>query len=148
MGPLTMNVKERLPELSQLEPTVKEFDTVIVEGRQLQGIQDTHRKQLRETNQRSKDLGAAGAASATSWSPASRASTGSKTTSCWASASSRACRKRNRLTTGGKGGKERLEALEKAAAKAATRRSDVRVGSPGGEALSPPGFFSATRRPP
>ena len=53
---LTMNVKERLPELSQLEPTAQELDTVILEGRQLQGIQETHRKQLRETNQRRRDL--------------------------------------------------------------------------------------------
>ena len=53
---LTLNVKERLPELSQLEPTAQELDTVILEGRQLQGIQETHRKQLRETNQRRRDL--------------------------------------------------------------------------------------------
>ncbi len=53
---LNTNVKARLPELSQLEPTVKELDTVIFEGRELQGVQDVHRRQLRETTQRSKEI--------------------------------------------------------------------------------------------
>src|SRR6185436_20282184 len=54
---LSTNVKPRLAEeLSHLEPTVQELDTVIFEGRALQGVQETHRKQLRETTQRSKEL--------------------------------------------------------------------------------------------
>lgn len=53
---LSTNVKPRLSELSHLEPTVQELDTVIFEGRALQAVQETHRKQLRETTQKSKDL--------------------------------------------------------------------------------------------
>ena len=53
---LTMNVKPLLPELPHLEPTVKELEAVIFEGRALQGVQETHRKQLRETTKRGKEL--------------------------------------------------------------------------------------------
>src|SRR5215210_508033 len=53
---LNTNVKARLPEVPQLNPTVKELDEVIVEGRELQGLQDVHRRQLRETTQRTQEL--------------------------------------------------------------------------------------------
>src|SRR5262245_43477800 len=53
---LSMNVKPLLLELPYLEPSVKELDTVIFEGRALQGVQENHRKQLRETTKRSKEL--------------------------------------------------------------------------------------------
>src|SRR6185295_11037053 len=53
---VSTNVKPRLAELSHLEPTVQELDAVIFEGRALQAVQETHRKQLRETTQKSKLL--------------------------------------------------------------------------------------------
>lgn len=53
---LNTNVKARLQEVPQLDPTVKDLDVVIVEGRELQGLQDVHRRQLRETTQRTRDL--------------------------------------------------------------------------------------------
>lgn len=53
---LNTNVKARLPQVPQLEPTVKGLDEVIVEGRELQGLQDVHRRQLRETTQRCQEL--------------------------------------------------------------------------------------------
>ena len=53
---LNTNVKGRLLEVPQLDPTVKALDEVIVEGRELQGLQDVHRRQLRETTQRTREL--------------------------------------------------------------------------------------------
>lgn len=53
---LNANVKARLQEMPQLDPMVKELDAVLIEGRELQGVQDVHRRQLRETTQRVKDL--------------------------------------------------------------------------------------------
>jgi len=53
---LNTNVKARLPELPQLNPTVRDLDEVILEARELQGLQDVHRRQLRETTQRSREL--------------------------------------------------------------------------------------------
>lgn len=53
---LNTNVKARLLEVPQLEPAVKNLDAVILEGRELQGLQDVHRRQLRETTQRCRDL--------------------------------------------------------------------------------------------
>ena len=50
------NVKARLPEMPQLGPTVQELEGVIVEGEELQSIQDVHRSQLRETTLRSKEI--------------------------------------------------------------------------------------------
>jgi hypothetical protein len=55
-GALNMNVKARLPEVPQLSPTVEDLDELLIEGRELQGLQDVHRRQLRETNQRVKDF--------------------------------------------------------------------------------------------
>ena len=53
---LNTNVKARLQEVPLLEPTVKNLDAVILEGRELQGLQDVHRRQLRETTQRTQEL--------------------------------------------------------------------------------------------
>ena len=53
---LSTNVKPRLPELSQLSPTVQALDEVILEGREIQSTQEIHRRQLRETTQRSQEL--------------------------------------------------------------------------------------------
>jgi hypothetical protein len=50
------NIKARLPELPQLGPTVQELEGVIVEGEEIQSIQDLRRSELRETNRRSRDL--------------------------------------------------------------------------------------------
>lgn len=50
------NIKARLPELPQLGPTVQELEGVIVEGEEIQSIQDLQRSELRETNRRSRDL--------------------------------------------------------------------------------------------
>lgn len=53
---LNGNVKARLQEVPQLDPMVKELDAVLIEGRELQSVHDVHRRQLRETTQRVKDL--------------------------------------------------------------------------------------------
>lgn len=53
---LNTNVRARLPEVPQLDPTVRDLDAVLTEGRELQGLQDVHRRQLRETTQRVRDL--------------------------------------------------------------------------------------------
>ncbi len=50
------NVKARLPELPQLGTTVEELEGVIVEGEEIQSLQDLQRSELRETNRRSRDL--------------------------------------------------------------------------------------------
>jgi hypothetical protein len=55
-GALNTNVKARLPEVPQLQPTVKGLDEVIVEGMELQSLQDVHRRQLRETTQRCREV--------------------------------------------------------------------------------------------
>ena len=53
---LLVNAKARLPEIPQVEPIVKEFEGVMVDIKELLGIQDVHRRQLRETTLRSKEL--------------------------------------------------------------------------------------------
>ena len=50
------NIKARLAELPHLGPTVQELEGVIVEGEEIQSIQDLQRSELRETNRRSRDL--------------------------------------------------------------------------------------------
>ena len=50
------NIKARLPELSQLGPTVQELEGVIVEGAKIQSLQDVQRSDLRETNRRSLEV--------------------------------------------------------------------------------------------
>jgi hypothetical protein len=44
---LNGNVKARLQEVPQLDPMVKELDAVLIEGREIQGVQDVYRRQLR-----------------------------------------------------------------------------------------------------
>ena len=53
---LLVNAKARLPEIPQVEPIVKEFEGVMIDIKELLGIQDVHRRQLRETTLRSKEL--------------------------------------------------------------------------------------------
>jgi uncharacterized coiled-coil DUF342 family protein len=54
---LTTNAKARMQELPpQLAAMVQGLDVVIAEVRELQGAQDVHRRQLRETTQRSREL--------------------------------------------------------------------------------------------
>lgn len=53
---LNGNVKARLQEVPQLDPMVKELDAVLIEGREIQGVQDVYRRQLREMTQRIKEL--------------------------------------------------------------------------------------------
>ena len=50
------NIMARLPELPQLGPTVQELEGVIVEGEEIQSIQDLQRSELRETNRRSREI--------------------------------------------------------------------------------------------
>ncbi|HKH48006.1 MAG TPA: hypothetical protein VKM72_25385 [Thermoanaerobaculia bacterium] len=116
---LTLNVKERLPELSQVEPTVQELDTVILEGRQLQGIQETHRKQLRETNQRRKDLVRRGRSLRNKLVAGLQSIYGVESFELLGfGLPPRLPKRLNRLTNAQKEEKARLEALEKAAADA------------------------------
>ena len=53
---LIVNAKARLAEIPQVEPIVKEFEEVMVDIKELLGVQDVHRRQLRETTVRSKEL--------------------------------------------------------------------------------------------
>jgi hypothetical protein len=50
------NIRARLAELPHLDPTVQELEGVIVEGEEIQSVQDLKRSELRETNRRSRDL--------------------------------------------------------------------------------------------
>jgi hypothetical protein len=116
---LTMNVKPRLPELPQLEPTVQELDAVIFEGRVLQGVQETHRKQLRETTQRSKELERRGRNLRNRLVAGLQGAYGVESFELLLfGINPRLQTKRKRLTREEREEKERLEALEKAAAEA------------------------------
>jgi len=116
---LTMNVKPRLPELTHLEPTVKELEAVIFEGRELQGFQETHRKQLRETTQRSKELARRGRSLRNKLVAGLQSAYGVESFELLGyGIQPRLPQKRNRLTQAEKEAQERLEALEKAAADA------------------------------
>jgi len=116
---LTMNVKPRLPELPHLEPTVKELDAVILEGRELQGIQETHRKQLRETTQRSKELARRGRSFRNKLVAGLQSAYGVESFELLGyGLPPRLPKRRSRLTKAQKEEKKRLEALEKAAADA------------------------------
>lgn len=50
------NVKARLPEMPQLGETVQGFEALVLEGEELQSIQDVYRRKLSGTVQRSKDI--------------------------------------------------------------------------------------------
>jgi len=117
---LSTNVKPRLAEeLSHLEPTVQELDTVIFEGRALQGVQETHRKQLRETTQRSKELARRGRSIRNRLVGGLQMAYGVDSLELLGyGVQPRLQQKRKRLTKEEKAEKERLEKLEKAAADA------------------------------
>jgi hypothetical protein len=53
---LVGNVRARLPEFPHLTDMVAGFDAFIVEAEEFQRVHDIHRRQLRETTQRSKDI--------------------------------------------------------------------------------------------
>lgn len=53
---LAGNVRVRLPEFPHLTDMVAGFDAFIVEAEEFQRVHDVHRRQLRETTQRSKDI--------------------------------------------------------------------------------------------
>ena len=50
------NVKPRLPEMPQLVETVQDFEALVLEGEELQSIQDVYRSKLKETTLRSRDI--------------------------------------------------------------------------------------------
>ncbi len=50
------NVKARLPQMPQVGETVQGFEALIVEAKDLQSTQDIHRRQLRESTLRSRDV--------------------------------------------------------------------------------------------
>ena len=117
---LSTNVKPRLAEeLSHLEPTVQELDAVIFEGRALQGVQETHRKQLRETTQRSKELARRGRGLRNRLVAGLQMAYGVDSFELLGyGLQPRLPQKRKRLTKEEREEKERLEKLEKAAADA------------------------------
>ena len=116
---LTMNVKQKLAELPQLEPTVKELESVVFEGRTIQGIQETHRKQLRETNQRRKELVRRGRSLRNKLVAGLQSIYGVESFELLGfGLQPRLQQKRKRLTQEEREAQERLETLEKAAAEA------------------------------
>jgi hypothetical protein len=116
---LSSNVKPRLAELSHLEPTVQELDAVIFEGRALQGVQETHRKQLRETTHKSKDLVRRGRSIRNRLVAGLQNAYGVESFELLGyGVQPRLPQKRKRLTQEEKEEKERLEKLEKAVADA------------------------------
>ena len=50
------NVKPRLQEMPQLVETVQGFEALVLEGEELQSIQDVYRSKLKETTLRSRDI--------------------------------------------------------------------------------------------
>jgi hypothetical protein len=50
------NAKARLPEMPQLVETVQGFEALVLEGEELQSVQDVYRSKLRETTLRSRDI--------------------------------------------------------------------------------------------
>lgn len=53
---LNANVKTRLPELAHLGDPVSEMDSLLGDIQELQSVQDVHRRQLRETTEKSREL--------------------------------------------------------------------------------------------
>lgn len=116
---LTMNVKPKLEELPYLEPTVKELESVIFEGRELQGVQETHRKQLRETTKRSKELASRGRSLRNKLVAGLQTAYGVESYELLGfGIQPRQPQKRKRLTKEEREAQQRLDALEKAAADA------------------------------
>jgi surface antigen len=79
--------------LSQLGPTVQALDAVILEGREIQSIQEIHRRQLRETTQRSQELARHGRSLRNRLVAGLQSAYGSTASRCWSSASIRDCRR-------------------------------------------------------
>jgi hypothetical protein len=50
------NAKPRLPEMPQLVETVQGLEALVLEGEELQSIQDVYRSKLKETTLRSQDI--------------------------------------------------------------------------------------------
>ena len=116
---LLVNAKGRLPEIPQVEPIVKEFEEVMVDIKELLGVQDVHRRQLRETTQRSKELARRGCSLRNRLVAGLQSAYGVESLELLGfGINPRLQQKRNRLTQEEKEAKERLEALEKAAVEA------------------------------
>jgi hypothetical protein len=88
------NIKARLPELPQLGPTVQELEERIVEGEEIQSIQDVQRSELRETNRRSREIRRRGRSLRNKPAVGVQSVFGVDSRRCWPSAPSRACRSR------------------------------------------------------
>lgn len=116
---LITNVKARLPEIPQLNPTVQEFDGVMSEIRELQSIQDVYRRQLREATLRSKELERRGRSLRNRLVAGMQSVFGVDNMMLIEfGIKPRLPKRRSRLTKQEKAEKERLEELEKAAAEA------------------------------
>jgi hypothetical protein len=116
---LSTNVKPRLAELTQLGPTVQALDAVILEGREIQSTQEIHRRQLRETTQRSLELARHGRSLRNRLVAGLQSAYGVDSfTLLEFGVNPRLPTKRKRPTKAEKAEKKRLEALEKAAAEA------------------------------
>lgn len=119
---LSANVKARLPEVPQLSQTVEGLDGVIVEAEQFQSVHDIHRRQLRETTQRSKDIERRGRSFRNRLIAGLQGAYGvDNFVLLEFGVNPRLPTKRSRLTKEQKEEKQRLEELEKAAAAAGLR---------------------------
>lgn len=116
---LTINVKPRLPEMPHLEPTVNELAALILEGREIQAVQETYRKQLRELTHRSQELARRGRSLRNKLVAGLQNAYGVESYELLGfGLQPRLPQKRKRLTKAEKEALERLGALEKAAADA------------------------------
>jgi len=116
---LSTNVKPRLAELTQLGPTVQALDAVILEGREIQSTQEIHRRQLRETTKRSIELASHGRSLRNRLVAGLQSAYGVDSfTLLEFGVKPRLPTKRKRTTKEDRAEKERLAALEKAAAEA------------------------------
>jgi hypothetical protein len=105
--------------LQQLLPTVEALDTVIFEGREIQSTQEIHRKELRVTTKRSREVEARGRNIRNQLVAGLQGIYGVDSyTLLEFGVNPRLPQKRKRLTQEEREEKERLEALEKAAAEA------------------------------
>ncbi len=116
---LSANIRARLPELPQLTDTVNSLDAVIVEAEEFQHVHDIHRRQMRETTQRSKDIERRGRGFRNRLIAGAQSAYGvDNMLLVEFGINPRLPKKRNRLTKAQKAEKERLAALEKSAAEA------------------------------
>jgi hypothetical protein len=116
---MVTNVKARLPEVPQFAPTIQEFEEVIGEIREIQSVQDVHRRQLRETTLRTKELEQRGRGLRNRLVAGMQSVFGvDSMVLVEFGIQPRLPTKRKRLTNAQMAEKERLEKLEKAAAEA------------------------------